>query len=480
MGAPGLSGGSAGLTSAGLEWPGADGLGMTIRAARFVYRVRTLAGGAGGTGGTSGADESSSESGSSASAAAPIVIEPPRSIDELTRGCPQNRIIPPPATFASRTSRGRVKMRPPLLTAAVTTSAVIERTSIVPFQGGVDRHVFGRSPSGPGLYPDKAMKAALYTRYGPPDVLRIVDVDKPVPRDHQVLLQVRAASLNPLDWRMMAGRPVFTRLLFGLRPRVTPGRDVSGRVEAVGRSVTRFKPGDEVFGACAGALAEYACASESSLATKPANVTFEQAASVPVAGLTAVQGLRDHGRLVAGQKVLVNGAAGGVGTFAVQVARALGAEVTGVCSTRNLELVRSIGAARAIDYTREDFTRGETRYDLILDMAGSRPFPACRRVMTRNGVLVLAGGPKHLRTMLARALQGMAVSPFVSQRFTMFIARGSPTDLALLADLMAKGSITPVIDRCQPLGEAAAALAHLAAGHARGKVVITLEGRAGA
>lgn len=320
------------------------------------------------------------------------------------------------------------------------------------------------------------MKAALYTRYGAPDVLRIVDVDRPVPRDDQVLLHVRAASLNPLDWRLMSGRPAFARLLLGLHPRVIPGRDVCGRVEAVGRAVTRFRPGDEVFGTCAGALAQYACASESALAAKPGSVTFEQAASVPIAGLTALQGLRDHGRLEPGRKALINGAAGGVGTFAVQIARWLGAEVTGVCSTRNLDLVRSIGAARAIDYTREDFTRGETRYDLILDCVGNHAFTACRRVMTPRGVFVLVGAPKQVRSMLARMLGGIAVAPFVGQGFRFFIAKGSPTDLAVLADLMAQGKVTPVVERCYPLSEAAAALGHLAAGHARGKVVITLAG----
>ncbi len=318
------------------------------------------------------------------------------------------------------------------------------------------------------------MKAALYTRYGTPDVLRIEDVDRPVPKDRQVLLEVRAASLNPLDWRLMAGKPFILRLLLGLHPRVTPGRDVAGRVEAIGRAVTRFKPGDEVFGTCAASIAEYACAPESALAAKPTSVTFEQAASVPLAALTALQGLRDHGRLEAGQRVLVNGAAGGVGTFAVQIARALGAEVTGVCSTRNLELVRSLGAARAIDYTQEDFTRGETRYNLILDCVGNHPFSTCRRVMTPQGVFVLAGAPKDLRGMLARVLDGIAVAPLVGQDFRFFIANGSPTDLALLADLMTQGKVTPVVERCYPLIEAAAALAQLAAGHARGKVVITL------
>ena len=222
------------------------------------------------------------------------------------------------------------------------------------------------------------MKAAVYVRYGPPDVVQIMDVEKPVPNDNEVLLKVRAASVNPLDWRLMRGVPNILRILFRLRkPTITqpgrPGRDVAGLVEAVGKNVTRFKPGDEVFGWCHGAFAEYACTSESALVTKPASVTFEQAASVAVAALSAMQGLRDKGKIQAGQKVLINGAAGGVGTFAVQIAKSYGAKVTGVCSTRNLEMVRSMGGDKVVDYTREDFTKGGQRYDLILDCVGNRP-----------------------------------------------------------------------------------------------------------
>ncbi len=235
------------------------------------------------------------------------------------------------------------------------------------------------------------MKAAVYTRYGPPDVVQITEVEKPVPKEDEVLLQVRAASVNPLDWRLMRGVPPIFRMLFRLRaPSSTQpgrlGRDVAGRVESVGRKVTQFKAGDEVFGVCPGAFAEYASASEAKLAMKPAIVTFEQAASVPVAGLTTLQGLRDKGHIQPGQKVLINGAAGGVGTFAVQIAKSFGAEVTGVCSTRNVDMVRSTGADRVMDYTREDFTKSGQRYDLILDCVGNHSLAACRRALSPKGV----------------------------------------------------------------------------------------------
>ena len=319
------------------------------------------------------------------------------------------------------------------------------------------------------------MRAALYTRYGPPDVLQITDVDTPVPRDHEVRIRVRAASLNPLDWRMMSGKPSVLRLLLGLHPRVTPGRDVAGHVEAVGKDARQFKPGDEVFGTCPGAIAEYACAAESALAMKPAQITFEQAAAVPVAAYTALQGLRDRGRIRAGQRVLINGAAGGVGTFAVQIAKAFGADVTGVCSTRNVDLVRSIGANRVIDYTREDFTRSEQRYDLMFDCIGNHSPSACRRVLNPNATYVIAGGPKELRRILAHALKALVSSWFVSQKVAVFIAKSSQEDLTLMGALMTAGKVTPVIDKCYRLSETAEALRYLEAGHARGKVVITLE-----
>src|SRR2546427_12785386 len=236
------------------------------------------------------------------------------------------------------------------------------------------------------------MKAIVYHNYGPPDVLKLEEVEKPVPKDDEVLIKVSAASVNPVD-RLYRGRPYLVRIKIGLsKPNDTRlGRDVSGVVEAVGTNVTQFKPGDEVFGTCSGALAEYACASESAFVMKPDNVTFEQAASVPIAGLTALQGLRDKGQLQPGQKVLINGAAGGVGTFAVQIAKSFGAEVTGVCSTRNVDLVRSIGADHVIDYTREDFTRSGRRYDLMFDVAGSRSWSECKRILNPQATLVIVG-----------------------------------------------------------------------------------------
>jgi len=319
------------------------------------------------------------------------------------------------------------------------------------------------------------MKAAVYTRYGPPDVLQVTDVEKPVPKDGEVLIRVRAASVNPLDWRLMSGRPFVVRIFFGLRPRVTPGRDVAGRVEAVGRNATQFKPGDEVFGTCVGAIAEYVCAAELGLVNKPAGVTFEQAASVPVAAYTALQGLRDKGRIQAGQRVLINGAAGGVGMFAVQIAKSFGADVTGVCSTRNVEMVRSIGADRVIDYTREDFTKNEQHYDLMFDCIGNHSPSACRRVLNPNGICVMAGGPKQLRSILTHALKALVLSWFVSQKFVMFIARRSQKDLTMMNGLMTAGKVTPVIDKCYRLSEAAEALRHAETGHARGKVVIAVE-----
>ena len=249
---------------------------------------------------------------------------------------------------------------------------------------------------------------------------------------------------------------------------------MSGVVEAVGTNVTQFKPGDEVFGTCSGALAEYACASESAFVMKPDNVTFEQAASVPIAGLTALQGLRDKGQLQPGQKVLINGAAGGVGTFAVQIAKSFGADVTGVCSTGNVDMVRSIGADRVIDYTREDFTKRTECYDLIFDCISNHSLSECRRVLNPNGKFVIVGG-KKVRTLLSHALKGLVLSRFVSQSFVIFVARLRNEDLTILSDLMQAGKVTPVIDRTYPLSEAPEAFRRLETGHARGKVVITVD-----
>jgi NADPH:quinone reductase-like Zn-dependent oxidoreductase len=323
------------------------------------------------------------------------------------------------------------------------------------------------------------MKAAVHTNYGPPDVVHVTDVEKPVPKDQEVSIAVRAASVNPLDWHFMRGLPYLVRIQAGLlRPTDTRlGVDVAGQVEAVGRSVTQFKPGDEVFGYCRGALAEYACTSESSLVIKPDNVTFDQAASAPLAAFTALQGLRDKGRIQSGQTVLINGAAGGVGTFAVQIAKWFGANVTGVCSTRNVEMVRSIGADHVVDYTQQDFTRGTQRYDLILDCVGSHSLSACRRVLRPRGIYVVVGGPtgRWMIGLLARLTTALVLSRFVSQTMVMVMARGSKEDLIIMHDLMKAGEVTPVIDKRYRLSEVSEAIRYLEQGHARGKVVVTLE-----
>jgi NADPH:quinone reductase-like Zn-dependent oxidoreductase len=269
------------------------------------------------------------------------------------------------------------------------------------------------------------MKAIVCRSYGSPDVLRCQETEKPAPADNEVLIRVRAASVNPLDWHMMRGSPSIVRIVAGLRrPKDTrTGVDVAGQVEAVGGKVTRFKPGDEVFGSCRGAFAEYACAPESTVDMKPHNVTFEQAASVPVAAFTALQGLRDKGKIQPRHKVLINGAAGGVGTFAVQIAKSFGAEVTGVCSTRNVDMVRSIGADRVIDYTQEDFTEGALRYDLLFDCIGNHSLSACRRVMNPNAIHVAVGASNVTSIGIVAGMIGKLVLPrFVNQKFAGFIA----------------------------------------------------------
>ncbi len=324
------------------------------------------------------------------------------------------------------------------------------------------------------------MKAAIYTSYGPPDVVRIADVQKPVPRDDEVLIKVRAASVNPLDWRLMKGKPAILRLFLGLRkPRLgRPGVDVAGEVEAVGKNVTQFKPGDAVFGAGSGAFAEYVCTAASKVVMKPDNITFEQAASVNVAGLTALQGLRDKGKIQPGGKVLINGAAGGVGTFAVQIAKTFGAHVTGVCSTRNIDMVRSIGADEIIDYTQQDFTTSDLtsnqRYDLILDCVGNHSFSECRHALNPDGRFVGVGAPHDLSiiSLLAETIKAVSLSALGSQKAVMFIAKSSQADLTLLGQLIATGKLKPVIDRSYSLSEAADAVRHVEEGHARGKVII--------
>jgi len=329
--------------------------------------------------------------------------------------------------------------------------------------------------------PAHPMKAIVHCEYGGPEVLTLADVEKPVPTNDQVLVKVRAVSLNPLD--LMVRGPWLIRPLTGMRkPKDTRvGVDYSGIVEAVGKNVTQFKPGDEVFGGTRGALAEYVCVlPDRAVTLKPANVTFEQAASVPVAALTALQGLRDKGKIRAGQKVLVNGASGGVGTFAVQIAKSYGTEVTAVCSTRNVDMVRSIGADHVIDYTKDDFTKSDQRYDLMFDLVGNHSFSERRRVLTPNGICVmggLGGSGWHDETTgrLFGELNAYVGSWFVSQKFVTYLANLNKVDLTVMADLMRDGKVTPVIDKTYKLSETSQALWYLETGHARGKVVITVE-----
>ena len=322
------------------------------------------------------------------------------------------------------------------------------------------------------------MKAILFTQYGSPDVLQLAEVEKPAPNENQVLVKVVAAAANPLDWHRMRGEPFIARMGEGLRkPQDTRlGADIAGRVEAVGRNITEFKPGDEVFGAGgAGGFAEYVCTREKNLALKPRNVSFEEAAAAPVVGFTAIQGFRHAGEIRTGQKVLVNGAAGGIGTFAVQFAKSCGAEVTGVCSTRNLDMVRSIGADHMVDYTREDFTRKGPCYDLIYDAIGNRSVFAYRRALKPGGICVIAGF-----TSLPRLFEHMLIGPLVSRRGDkkvgmMGISNADKNDLILIKELLETGKVVPVIDRCYPLSETAEAIRYLETLHARGKVIINVE-----
>jgi len=324
------------------------------------------------------------------------------------------------------------------------------------------------------------MKAIAQDRYGSPDVLEFRDIDTPMAASNEVLVQVEAASVNAYDWHIMRGDPYLARLSLGFgRPKMKiRGRDFAGRVAAVGRSVSRFRPGDEVFGEVDGTFAEYVCVPDDAVEPKPANLTFEQAAAVPLAGSTALMGLRDLGRVQPGQQVLINGASGGVGTFAVQIAKVFGADVTGVCSTRNMDLVRSIGADHVIDYTREDFTRNAQRYDVVFDLVGNRSLTECRRALTPAGTLVLSGGGLSgggsLVGPMGLIMRGTVLSRFVRHRLLVLTAKPSKENLATLRELVESGKITPVIDRTYPLSEAPEAIRYLEVQHARAKVVITV------
>ncbi len=325
------------------------------------------------------------------------------------------------------------------------------------------------------------MKAVVHTKYGPPEVLEIINVEKPAPKENEVLVKIHAASVNAYDWHMLTA-DIFLMRLMGeglLKPKHTRlGADIAGRVEAVGKDVTQFHPGDEVYGEIGGSesggFAEYAATPERAIALKPANLSFEEAAAVPMAGMTALQGLRDAGQIQAGQKVLVNGASGGVGTFALQLAKVFGAEVTAVCSTRNLDQARSLGADHVIDYTKEDFTQNGQQYDLILAANGYHPLSAYKRALAPQGIYVMAGGTS------AQIFQAMLLGSLYSQKGGKKMggvsAKTSQSDLVILKELLEAGKIVPVIDRRYPLSETAEALRYLGAGHARGKVVITVEG----
>lgn len=323
------------------------------------------------------------------------------------------------------------------------------------------------------------MKVIVCHHYGSPDLLKCEEFEKPAPGDNEVLIKVRAASVNPLDWHLKRGTPYISRLMTGLRKPKDPrlGVDVAGQVEAVGKDITQFKPGDEVFGSCRGAFAEYVCTSESALVIKPDNITFEQAASVPVAALTSLQGLRDKGQVQPGQKILINGAAGGVGTFAVQIAKSLGADVTGVCSTKNVEMVRSIGADRVIDYTQENFTKGTQRYDLIFDLVANHSLSAIRRVLNPKGIYLGAGvlGIRSLIGVLIRLITVPVLSWFVSQKLIMVMAKRSKEDLTVMRELMETGKVIPVIDKRYRLSEVPEAIRLMETHHAQGKIVVTLE-----
>jgi NADPH:quinone reductase-like Zn-dependent oxidoreductase len=323
------------------------------------------------------------------------------------------------------------------------------------------------------------VKAIVQDRYGSPDVLELRDIDQPVPGDDEVLIQVRAAGVDPGVWHLMTGLPYLVRVMgYGLgKPKNgVRGRDVAGRVEAVGKHVTRFRPGDDVFGTCEGSFAEFATARQDRLALKPAILSFEEASAVPISGITALQAVRDKGRVGPGQKVLIIGAGGGVGTYAVQIAKALGAEVTGVCSTSKLELVRSLGADHVIDYTLEDFAEGSIRYDVIIDNAGNRSLNRVRSSLTRKGTLVIVGGEEGGQWVgpANRLLPAILLSPFVSQELKVLMATEGKEDLEVLAEMIETGKVRPIVGRTYPLIEAPEAVRYVGEGHAHGKVVVTV------
>lgn len=320
------------------------------------------------------------------------------------------------------------------------------------------------------------MKVIVYREFGPPEVMRCEEAEKPVPRKGEVLIRVQAAGLNPLDWKLMLGHPWPLRLVMGLRKAKRPGVDVAGTVESVGPDVTQFKPGDAVFGLCKGGLAEFTCAPVAALVLKPENVSFEEAASAPVAALTALQGLRDKGWAQAGQKVLINGAAGGVGTFAVQIAKHLGAEVTGVCSTGNVEAVRALGADRVIDYSRQEIGEESERYDIVLECVGNLPVPVVRGLLKPRGRCVMVGAKPDvsLMTIVGNLLKLMIVVPFLRQKIVVVMTKRKQEDLRTIADLLGSGAVRPAIERCYEMNEAAEAMQHLKDGHVRGKLVVRI------
>ena len=323
------------------------------------------------------------------------------------------------------------------------------------------------------------MQAIVYQRYGSPDVLELEEIPIPIPAEGQVLIRVHAAAVNPYDWHFLRGTPSFIRLFIGMRRPKFPrlGADVAGVVEAVGAKAAPFKPGDAVFGTAKGSFAEYACAAASQLALKPQEISFEQAACLPIAGVTALQGLRDKGKVQTGQTVLINGAAGGVGTFALQIAKSLGARVTGVCSARNVELLRSIGADAVIDYSYEDFARSGQHYDLLFDLVGNRSLSDCLRAVHPRGTYISCGGGGPDRStwdLLAGMLQNAVRSTFTSQKMPGLLAKINREDLAILADLVQRGTVIPIVDRTYSLHETAEAVRHVESGHVRGKVVIAV------